>query len=50
MDIKRTQKLMLISNLLKKLQQISCEKVINEKVTEKLSFFYFYYCVQKLSA
>jgi hypothetical protein len=32
------QNLMLISNPLKKLPESSCEKIIIEKVTEKLSF------------
>ncbi len=38
---KKTQNFMLISNPLKKLQNIPCKKVINKKVTEKWSFFTF---------
>jgi hypothetical protein len=32
-----------------KVAKNSCKKVINEKVTEKSSF-YFYYCLEKFSA
>jgi len=37
----KTQDLVMISNPFKKLQKNSCEKVINEKVTEKFSFDFY---------
>ncbi len=40
------QNLVLISNLLKRLQTTHAKKVFNEKVTEKSDF---YYCAQKFS-
>jgi hypothetical protein len=44
--VKTMQNLMLISNPLKKLPERSCDKIISEKVTEKLSFLLFLVCAK----
>ncbi len=42
----KTQNLILIRIPLKSFEKTHEKKVINEKVADKLSFFYFYYCAK----